>query len=85
MQLFMSTQAKLKNTKEGHYGDLTFLDSQEKFNITFGSYSTILPGDPTKTDYLSIRKIVRDYADKCKLNICMHLCRLNYVKRFVAK
>ena len=29
MQLFMSTQAKSQNTKQGYYGDLTFLDSQE--------------------------------------------------------
>ena len=75
----MSTQTKTQSTKQGYYGDLTFLDSQEEFNITFGNYPTILPSNPTATDYLSPRRLVRDYADKCKLDIFMHLCRLNYV------
>ena len=58
---------------------MTFLDSREEFKITFGNYSTILPSKPTATDYLSPRRLVRDYADTCKLDIFMHLCRLNYV------
>ena len=52
----MSTQAKSQKTKQGYYGDLTFLDNQEEFNITFGISPTILPSDPTSTDYLSTRK-----------------------------
>ena len=39
----------------------------------------MLPSDPTSTDYLSIRKLVRDYTGKFKLDIVMYISRLNYV------
>ena len=60
----MSTQDKSQKTKQGYYVDLTFLDNQGESNITLGSSPTILPSDPTSTDYLSTRKLVRDYAGK---------------------
>ena len=29
---------------------------------------------------MTSQRIVRDYGDQCKLEIIMHLCRLNYVE-----
>ena len=79
MTLFLNTQKVGNSTKKGHYGDMSFLDTQEAFNLTFGDSPIILPSSPTSTGSESCYSMIREYCKLCKLSICMHLCRLNYV------
>jgi len=77
--LFLNTQKAGGRTEKGYYGDMSFLDTQEAFNLTFGDNPIILPSSPTSTGSESCYSMIREYCDLCKLSIFMHLCRLNYV------
>ena len=79
MTLFLSTQKTKSNLKQSYYGDTSFLDTQEAFNLTFGTHPIILPSSPTSTKSESCLSVIQEYSDLCKLSIYMYLCRLNYV------
>ena len=49
MALFLSTQKTKSGLKQSYYGDTSFLDTQDAFNITFGKSPKILPSSPTST------------------------------------
>ena len=71
---------KLVVAQKSFYGACNFLDIIEEFKSTFRKFPTMLPSLPKKTSTeMSCQKSVRDYGDQYKLEICMHLCRLNYV------
>ena len=68
-------------TRNGFFGDLTFLDSQDKFEDTFGMNPRIMPMIPTGSDIHVIQKLLRDFSEACRLDIFMHLCMMDYVGR----
>ena len=63
----------------GYYGPLTFLDSQTAYIKTFGDRPLMLPINPTSTGKNKVQMILREYAEKCKLNVFLHACREFYV------
>ena len=79
MKLFLLAKNDPKVTKNGFYGDLTFLDSQHNVDTTFGINPRIMPVIPTGSDIHVIQKLLRDFSEACRLDIFMHLCMLDYV------
>ena len=80
MTRFFSSQKSSDGTKKSYYGDLVFLDSMYKFQLTFGTSPFMLRSSPTKISAnMSCQKIIREYGDVCKLEMFIHLCVLNYV------
>ena len=58
---------------------MRFLDNQDAFLQSFGIAPVHLPEKQNNSKYSSCQRILRDYREKCKLDIFLHLCRLNYV------
>ena len=69
MQLFLSTKNDPTKVKRGYYGLLSYLDSQENFNDTFGLNSRVLPMKPCGFDTSNVQDLLRDFGDKCRLDI----------------
>lgn len=79
MQLFLSTSNKSKTTKNGYYGELDFFDTQFYFDKSFGVKPSLLPVHHISDESDSIHKVLTDYPERCKLDLFMHLCMLDYV------
>ena len=79
MKLFVTTSSNSATEMKGYYCGISFLDNQNEFKQTFGLGPVILPEKLTINDNLSTRRILQNYADKCKFDICMYLCMLDYV------
>ena len=79
MKLFISNVVDPSASKKGYYGPLNFLDNQEEFYNTFGQKPQILPPVPSSKDTDTVQKVIRDISDKCRLDIFMHLCMMDYV------
>ena len=79
MKLFLTSSSKSKKERKGYYGGVSFLDSQNEFNLTFGIEPVMLPEKPNDYDSLATSRILQTYTEKCKFDIFMHLCRLDYV------
>ena len=69
MTRFLSTQKSGGNIKKGYYSNMSFLDSQEAFNLTFGESPAILPSSPTSTKSEYCYIMIHEYSDLCKLLI----------------
>ena len=79
MELFLASLSKSTTDKNGYCGGVDFLDDQNKFNITFGDLPTLLPARPNDSHMHSFRNHLKEYIDKCKFDIFMHLCKLGYL------
>jgi hypothetical protein len=79
IKLFFSTATDPTKIKRGYFGPLTFLDSQIKFKATFGLNPRVLPMKPSGSDTNNIQDLLRDLEEKCRLDIFMHLCMIDYV------
>ena len=79
MKNFMASRTTSTDTKRGFYGVFDFLDNQAAFLKTCGTGLGPLPENPKNGNCLSYQRILRGYGKKCKLDIFLHLCRLNYV------
>ena len=80
MERFMlAGSSSSTTTRKGCYGSLTFLDIQGEFIHTFGAHPKLLPTNPIGLDTRIIQRLLREYSEKCKLEIFMHLCMLDYV------
>ena len=58
---------------------MSFLDSEEKINQTFGDHPAMLSERPWDSNNMATSKLLQYYAELCKLDIFMHLCKLDYV------
>jgi hypothetical protein len=76
MKLFLSTATDPTKIKRGYFGPLTFLDSQMKFDATFGLNPRVLPMKPSGSDTNNVQELLRDFEEKCRLDIFMHLCMI---------
>ena len=76
----MASRTMSSGVKRGYYGNCKFLDTQYEFDQAFGLTPTLLPENPNNSNYSSCQKLLRDYGEKCKLGIFLHLCKLNYVR-----
>ena len=81
MTFFMYSSGSSKNTNKFYYGPLIFLDTQADCNLTYCSWPVILSASSMNNDCAPFQKILWDYAEKCKLDIIIYLCMLNYVGR----
>ena len=79
MNLFLASTGTSKTDKKGYYGSMKFLDNQTEFVKTFGSNPTLLPSMPTHPDNGSAMLLLHNFSEKCKLDIFIHLCMLDYV------
>ena len=79
MKLFLSTGSDPSKTRKGFYGPFTFLDTQSDFDATFGKNPRVLPMIPTGSDIHDIQNLLREFSDKCRLDIFMHQCMIDYV------
>ena len=79
MKLFAQSSTKSNNSKKGYYGDMTFLDNDANFTKTFGDHPTMLPEKPLDSNHVTVHQKIHAYAELCKLDIFMHLCKLDYV------
>ena len=79
MKKFMSACTSSTNNKIGYYGSCEFLDGQIGFVSAFESCPVIMPENLNNNNYATCGKILREYGEICKLDIFLHLCRLNYV------
>ena len=80
MKLFVSAGSSTNTSiKKGFYGPLTFLDSQADFDSTFGINPRLLPTNPSNIDSSHLQRNLRQFSDRCKLDIFLHLCMLDYV------
>ena len=79
MKNFMASRTMSSGLKRGYYGDCKFLDTQYDFDQAFGLTPTLLPENPNNSNYSSCQKLLREYGEKGKLDIFLHLCKLNYV------
>jgi len=60
-------------------GDLTFLDCQNTFVETFGTSPFLLNEKPIDNGAAGCMTCVRDYADKCMLDVFLAICCEDYV------
>ena len=74
-RLFSSGHQGGTDNSIGYYGPLTFLDSQTAFIKTFGDRPLMLPINPTSTGKNEVQMMLREYAEKCKLDVFLHACR----------
>ena len=58
---------------------MTFLDNDFNFRQTFGDHPTLLPERPWDSNSISTHQQIQAYANLCKLDIFMNLCRQDYV------
>ena len=58
---------------------MIFLDNQTEFGRTFGALPTLMPSIPTNTNNGSAMLMLNNSLEKCKLDIFMYLCMLDYV------
>ena len=58
---------------------MNFLYNQEKFTTTFGNLPSLMSSKPKDSDYGLATAALRNYVNKWKLDICMHLWMLDYV------
>ena len=64
---------------KSYYGDRTFLNSQAEFSAIIATSPTLLPSQPTTSNYDVAMVALRKYAEKCKLEMFLHACMLDYV------
>ena len=81
----MASRTTSTDTKRGFYGVFDFLDNQAAFLKTCGTGLGPLPENPKNGNCLSYQRILRGYGKKCKLDIFLHLCRLNYPEELFDK
>ena len=79
MKLFIASRSNSNKSKKGYYGALTFLDSQHECDSTFKICPIIIPMIPTSYNSIRTHKLFRDYANKCKFDMFMHLCMMENV------
>ena len=79
MKLFLSSTSTSKTDKRGYYGGMIFLNNQTEFVRTFSSNPTLVPSKPIYTDNSSAMLLLHNFSEKCKLDVFMHLCILDYV------
>ena len=68
-----------KAHRKGYYGQFLFLNSQYEFHKTFGNKPVILPSNPMQANNTGVKDKLREYSDKCKLDIYLNLCEQDYV------
>ena len=78
-RLLSSGQQRGTDNRIGYYGPLTFLDSQTAFVNFFGDRPLMLPINPTSTGKNVVQMILREYAEKCKLDVFLHAFKDFYV------
>ena len=54
MKLFLTSSSKSKKEKKGYYGGVSFLNSQNDFNFTFGIEPVMLPEKPNDYDSVTL-------------------------------
>ena len=78
-RLLSSGQEGGTDNRIGYHGPLTFLDSQTAFIKTFGDRPLMLPINLTSTGKNEVQMILREYAERCKLDVFLHACRDFYM------
>ena len=64
----------------GYYGSLEFIDEQPVFTDVFGPSPQMLASDPLDYDDLNdLKKLLRAYLDRCRLDAYLHSVRQDYV------
>ena len=62
-----------------YFGELSFLDCQDKLSETFGSSPFLMNERPANSGPGGCMTYVRDYADTCMLDVFMAICWEEYV------
>ena len=67
------------STVSSFFGSMSFLDAQDSFDNVFGLKPFILDTQPVRGTPVDCLSRVRNYADKCMLDIFLEICREDYV------
>ena len=65
--------------KTGYYGILTFLDSQEEFNNTFGIQPRMYHAFEQDEVSQNARRDLERFVDACYLDFFIPICQMYYV------
>jgi len=65
-----------KEYKKGYYGPFSFFNSQHEFHQVFGNKPIILKSNPMGGSNKVIKDKLREYGEKCKLDIYLNLYEL---------
>ena len=76
-RLFVSPSSS--GTVTIYFGPMTFLDNQKEFDHIFGLNPIILGVNPITGSSSDCLNKARLYADKCMLDVFIHICRDDYV------
>ena len=70
-----------KSLITSYFGDLDFLDNQDKFDGVFGKAPLIIGTRPASEINVSCMGRAQKYADDCLLDVFLDVCRQDYVGR----
>ena len=76
-RLFGSTSSG--QTITSYLGSMSFLDDQVEFDKIFGANPVILGVNPVSGSSSDCLKKARLYADRCMLDVLLHICKDDYV------
>ena len=65
MDKLLNLSGGSSTTTISYYGEMTFLDNQNSFDLTFGRNPVFFPYNANKADEGDVRKKILEYAGKC--------------------
>ena len=70
---------KMSTAKTGYYGPLTFLDTQEEFNYTFGIQPRMYTAFGQDEESHDAQRDLDRFIDACHIDVFISICQMDYV------